>query len=227
MSLEQLCKPSGYELSKVKDKMLNLGTEINGREIDESANLKKLVSGEAMLTREIYRSPEQIKTTCKLAFLTNIMPTFRGGSDAEVRRMRILHFDRKPEVQDPSLGAKIKTEKEGVLNWMLEGLQIMFMRGGIPEGGKAAGAAKESFRVSNDPVGAFVGERCRLNPADVILKRDLMDAFKEWCDETGHHAEKTENYFFKTLRQRYPAITDSRPTIANRREHCLNGIGLI
>ena len=141
--------------------------------------------------------------------------------------MRILHFDRKPEVQDPSLGAKIRAEKEGVFNWMLEGLRIMFNLGGIPEGGKGAGAAKESFRVSNDPVGAFVGERCRLNPADVILKRDLIDAFKEWCDETGHHAEKTENYFFKTLRQRYPSITDSRPTMAGRREHCLNGIGLV
>ena len=82
-SLEELCKTSGYSLPTIRDKMLNLGTELNGTEIEESSNFKKLVSGEGMLARQIYCEPGEMVTTCKLVFLTNNLPRFKYGTDAE------------------------------------------------------------------------------------------------------------------------------------------------
>ena len=77
--------------------MLNLGSELAGTEIETSATFKKLVSGESVEAREIYGRPEEIRSTCKLLFLTNLLPRFRQGTNAEERRLRLLHFDKEPD----------------------------------------------------------------------------------------------------------------------------------
>ncbi|RYD74948.1 MAG: hypothetical protein EOP84_19065, partial [Verrucomicrobiaceae bacterium] len=101
--LDELCKNGSYTLPTLKNKLLNLGSELTGNEIEESANFKKLVSGEYLSVRQIYGAPEEMQTTCKLLFLTNQPPWFKRGTDAETRRLRILPFTVKPTVKDPSL----------------------------------------------------------------------------------------------------------------------------
>ncbi len=226
--LEDLCKPSGYSLSMMRHTMLNLGSELNGTEIEESANFKKLVSGDTMLTRQIYCKPSLMTATCKLVFLTNHMPRFRGGSHAEMRRLRILRFDRKPTVEDPFLGAKIKAERSGILNWMLYGLASLLDTRAIPRGGDGAAMALEALNQSVDPVGAFVAERCKLDPAARVAKQTLLDHFIAWCEENSHSFRDAESFFFKKLYERYPELkpkgTGPKPTIGGKRLYCLDGI---
>jgi len=224
--LEELCKAGSYSLPKLKLKMLCLGSELTGKEAVESANFKKLVSGEAMDVRQIYCDPEEMKTSCKLMFLTNNPPRFYSGTDAETRRLRILHFDSQPVTKDPDLKEKLLAEVPGILNWMLEGLVKLLRIGRIPQGGEAAKAVLKNFGKDNDPVGSFVNERCVLAANHTVVKRDLFAEFTDWCDDNGLSAEKMEVFFWKTLRQRHPQLEPVRLTINGEREHCLTGINL-
>ncbi len=224
--LEELCSGSSYVLPTLKWKLVNIGSELRGSEEVESANFKKLVTGETMNVRAIYRDPEDMTTTCKLMFLSNNLPRFKDGTDAEFRRLRILHFNQKPKNVDPKLKEKLAAETSGIFNWMLEGLAKLMTQKAIPLGGKAAQAVLKSFNKDNDKVGAFVSERCILGPGGSVSKKDLFECFEEWCEDNGHSAEKLENYFFKTLLQRYPGLASSRLQIDGKRTHCYTGIAV-
>lgn len=223
--LEELCKSGSYILPTLRQKMLNLGSELTGTEIEESANFKKLVSGEFLSVRAIYGAPEEMQTGCKLLFLTNHPPRFRGGTDAEVRRLRILHFAVKPKVKDTDLKTKLRAETSGILNWMIAGLVRVLRDRAIPVGGATAQAAIASFSRSNDPVGSFVAECCDFAPHLVTIKSELFETFGVWCENVGLCAEKWENFFYKTLLQNHPELTSSRRNIEGKRQHCLVGIG--
>ena len=225
-TLEQLCQSSGYTLPMIRNKMLNLGAEVSSKEVDESTNFKLLVSGEGLVARQIYCAPEEFSSVCKLVFLSNNMPFFRAGSDAEERRLRILPFDQKPVKKDTSLKAKVAEEAPGVLNWMLQGLVYILRRGAIPMGGAAAQQALGTFRQYNNPVNSFVAERCRLDPQASVKKETLRDEFKEWCEDNGHNGQKMGDYFFRILKQRF-GVTPSKPTINGKKVPHLSGLALV
>ena len=224
--LEELCKNGSYSLPTLKFKMLNLGSELCGTEITESANFKKLVSGESINVRQIYGSPEEMQSTCKLLFLSNEMPKFRSGTDAEMRRLRILHFKNKPVSIDIDLKNKLKLESSGILNWMVEGLVQLIREHRIPNGGTSAQELLQMFNKTNDPVGAFLADQCLFGPSHRVSKSDLFEEFKEWSEGMGAVWDKMENHFFKTLRKRYPELRDERPTLGGERKHCIRGIKL-
>ena len=224
--LEELCKSGSYSLPTLKFKMLNLGSELCGTEITESANFKKLVSGEWLNVRQIYGTPEEMQNTCKLLFLSNEMPKFRSGTDAEMRRLRILHFKHKPATVDIGLKEKLKLESSGILNWMVEGLVQLIHEQNIPEGGTSAKELLQMFNKTNDPVGVFLAEQCLFGPTYRVAKENLFEEFEEWSTEVGANWDKMENYFFKTLRKRYPELKDERPTLGKERKHCIRGIKL-
>jgi P4 family phage/plasmid primase-like protien len=224
--LEDLCGASSYVLPTLKWKLVNIGSELRGSEEVESANFKKLVTGETMNVRAIYRDPEDMTTTCKFMFLSNNLPRFKDGTDAELRRLRMLHFHKKPKNIDAKLKEKLAAETSGIFNWMLEGLGMLITNKSIPQGGQDAQAVLASFNKDNDKVGAFVKERCILDPSGRVAKTKLFEAFCEWCEDNGHSPEKMENYFFKKLLERHH-LSSSRIQVNGKRTHCFLGISLI
>lgn len=228
--LEELCKPSNYSLSMMSNMMLNLGAELQGTEVESSSNFKRLVSGDTILTRQIYRAPKLMTTTCKLIFLTNHETRFRGGSDAEMRRLSVLRFDRKPEVPDPFLGARIRQERSGILNWMLGGLVTLLQTHAIPRGGEGAAMALESLKQSVNPVGAFIEDRCKLEAGARVARQTLLDAFVDWAEQLGQKYHEPSNFFFKRLYELHPELKPKgeglKVTVLGKRLNAVEGINL-
>jgi len=224
--LEELCKSGSYTLPTLKHKLLNLGSELRGTEAVESANFKKLVSGEAMNVRQIYQSPEDIQTSCKLMFLSNNPPRFQMGTDAEARRLRILAFTHKPVTPDVDLKRKLSAEREGVFNWMLEGLSLLIKQGAIPQGGNKSAAVMKSFGKSNDPVGSFVAERCIIGSGRQSIKSDVLHDFEVWCSSNGFEAERFGAVFWRILYSRHPEVSTDRQTINGERTYIVLGLSL-
>ena len=212
IGLDVLCNSSSYSLPSLKFKMLNLGSELKGTEIEESSNFKKLVSGEYLNARAIYAAPEEMRTTAKLMFLSNHVPRFSGGTDAELRRMRMIEFSRKPAVKDLHLKTKLEAEASGILNWMLEGLTELLQEGAMPRGGKSSEQLLNVFSKSNDPVGRFVDECCELSVTGEVNKDVLVAGFTEWCHVNGivMASDRIESYFYKTLKNRFPQLKHTR-----------------
>jgi P4 family phage/plasmid primase-like protien len=209
VSLRQLCDPKSYSLPNLEFSLVNIITEGDALEVEESGNFKSIVSGEPIECREIYGHPRVIVTTAKLLLATNSLPRFRNGTDAEGRRLRLLNFDQAPAKPDPELKDRIHAEAPGILRWMVGALQDVLSLRSMPRGGASAKRVTDRFALSNDSLGCFVKQECELDPTQYAIKSDLLDAFNEFADSHGFAADNNV-WFFRKLLDRFPHLSQCR-----------------
>jgi len=226
LSLAQICSsgPGSYSLPSIQTALVNLGTELDTVEMDESANFKQIVSGEPIVARSIYGKPFKMQTTCKLWFLSNALPRFKSGTDAEYRRARFLSFSKKPAEKDITLKDKLRLERNGILTWLVDGLQAILQGIPAPMGSDPSLAVLKRFELSNDPVGCFIKEHCELSPEGEESKDHVIEAFTQFLD-SHQFPHRTREYFFRALYERNPQITVRRKK-NQKPEYYLAGIRL-
>ena len=216
LTMGQICDPKSYHVPKLKFAAVNLGTELDAVELGDSATFKAIVSGEPIEARPIYGAPFTMQTTCKLWFLANSLPRFKHGTEAELRRTRFLRFDYLPPVKDVALKGKLALERNGVFRWMVEGLVELLTLPNIPLGGRESRQVHERFKVSNDPIGSFVGTRCRLDAAAKVAKESLRGAFQDYSERHNLPASMGD-WFFRNLYERWPQLKEVRESDGERR----------
>lgn len=223
LSLTQLCDPESYNGHDLEFAMLNFSTELNALELT-SDRFKQLVSGERVPVRPIYAAPYYIKPTCKYAFLTNHLPRFRDGTDAELRRLYFLKFNQIPKTKDLELKKQIALEGAGILNLLVRLVPQLLKLAEMPRGADQSEAARERFKVANDPVGVFVKAECNLDP-DAFETKDKLEArFKSFLSHQGLN-EKIAPVLFKQLYDRF-TLAPVRPRMGGERVHGVSGIEL-
>ena len=209
VSLRQLCDPKSYSLPSLEFSLVNIITEGDALEVEESGNFKSIISGEPIECREIYGKPRVIVTTSKLLLATNSLPRFKNGTDAEGRRLRLLNFDQVPATPDPELKHRIHAEAPGVFRWMAEALQDVLALRNMPRGGASAKRVTDRFALSNDSLGCFIATECTLEPAGWTGREELITAFNEFADSHGFSADNAV-WFFRKLFDRLPHLTDKK-----------------
>lgn len=225
LTMSQICDPRSYHVPKLRHAAVNLGTELDAVELGDSATFKAIVSGEPVEARPIYGAPFTMRTTCKLWFLANCLPRFKHGTEAELRRTRFLRFDFLPPRRDLTLKAKLVLERDGVFQWMLAGLLELLNVPYIPIGGRDSKRVHERFRISNDPVGAFVSTCCHLDPAVRTSKETLAEAYRDFC-ERHDLPVALGGWFLRSLYERWPQLREIRPEAEGPRPRYIAGIQL-
>jgi P4 family phage/plasmid primase-like protien len=225
IGLSSICDAKTYYLPKLKHVAVNLGTELDALEVGESGNFKALVSGEAVAVRPIYGAPFTMSTTAKLWFLSNNLPRFKHGTDAEQRRTRFLRFDKVPAVKDVDLKQRLIAERDGIVLWCLEGLSRLLSLREMPLGGAESKATHERFAVSNDPIGTFIATRCRFDCAAHVSKEHFQAALVEYCEANAITCDDTR-WIFRQLWDRYPQLKDARLTDGDSRIRVIKGLVL-
>jgi putative DNA primase/helicase len=225
LAMSQICDPKSYHLHKLQFAAVNLGTELDSIALDESANFKLIVSGEPVETRPIYGEPFTMQTGCKLWFLANGLPRFKNGTEAELRRTRFIRFDKRPAVLDVTLKTRLQAERDGIFIFMLDGLRRLLTVREIPLGGVESQAVHARFKISNDPLGAFVNQHCKLDPAAREIKTEIISAFDGFCETHGLPMEFGD-WFFKRLFERFTNLGEIRASIGGERVRCVSGIRL-
>jgi P4 family phage/plasmid primase-like protien len=226
LGMKSLCDPECYALAKLQYACVNLGTELQSIEVDDSGNYKTIVSGEPLEARPIYCPPFTMRTHAKLWFLANNLPRFKNGTSAELRRTKFIRFDKKPAKIDVTLKSRLLEEISGVLNFMLTGLQKLMVAEGMPAGGAHSRSTYERFRISNDPLGTFIKDLCILDPEATVPKDSLEIAFRDFCEQNSLPTNIV-NTFFRRLYERHPELTPSRKREGDNRVQAVAGITLI
>lgn len=226
LTLAQIAAENGYFTPRLKEAALNIGSEIQISEVAESDTFKALVSGEPITARPIGRAPVEVRTTAKLLFSGNHLPRFKQGSDAEVRRMRIINFSTAPAEPDILLGRTLANEKDGILALVVPYLQRLLSMKVFPDAGASSQRTLELFAIGNDPVSAFVRKRCILNPEKSESKDNLFSEFADFLEIHGLPVWQTPT-FCKVLYERYPYLKVERPRGGLGREHVVRGISII
>lgn len=140
-SLESLTDETGYFRAKIKDKIVNYGTDIKLTKID-AGMFKTLASGEPIEARLPYGEPFTMSDYAKMIFNVNRLDNANiEHTHGFYRRILIIPFEKTiaDEDQDRSLHKKILSHKAGVLNWIIAGAERVirtediFVSAGVPE----------------------------------------------------------------------------------------------
>jgi putative DNA primase/helicase len=199
-SLQSLTNENGYFRAKLANKLVNYGSEINGKL--ESSLFKQLVSGEPVEARLPYGQPFILKQYAKLIFNSNELPKDVEHTNAYFRRFLIIPFDVTipPEKQDKTLHVKIiEKELSGVFNWVLDGLNRLLEQKRFTHC-EAIKQAVEQYKSQSDSVKMFIDENNYQNHAtEYSLIKELYNDYRVYCFEDGFKPVNKSN-FIKRLK---------------------------
>jgi P4 family phage/plasmid primase-like protien len=153
-------------------KLINICTEIegDGGYIKNTAQLKAIVSGEALTAEYKGKDAFQFEPVTNLIFSCNTVPKSKDKTHGWYRRQLIIPFDREFEansVISMEMERNMKEEIPGIFNWLLEGLRRIKSRGHfiVSDGLKQVQA---DFKAINDPMEGFIKDCLRSVPTEEL-----------------------------------------------------------
>lgn len=157
-----------------------------GMAFDESL-IKGLTSGEPIPVRRLHKEFIDVYPDFKMVISVNRKPIIRGNDDGIWRRVLMVPYDVQiPEDEiDRNLPELLLTEREGILNWLLEGCCNYLEAGLAPP--EAVKAATREFREESDTVGGFVRAALEMTKreTDTITGGVMYNAFVIYCQKQG------------------------------------------
>jgi len=171
------------------------------------------ISGEDTLTvNRKYRDQWTGKLPCRLHVLSNELPKLGDASTAIVGRFLLLlttlsWLGREDLTLEPVLHAELP----GILNWSLDGLhRLSVTNGNVFTRLPAAEEAIITMRDLSSPVGAFVREKCVIDPRAEVPVDDLYAVYRQWADDNGH-SKLSKQSFGRDLGAAVPSVKRRRP----------------
>ena len=159
-----------------------------GEQLQE-AKIKELTGGEPILVRALNKGFVEVYPQFKLTITGNTKPEIRGTDDGIWRRVLLVPFlvqIPKSEIIDKDvLDAILWRERDGILQWLAEGL-LDYLQNGLQEPAAVTQATAE-YREESDPLGQFLTDCCLVTAEsrDVIRSATLTEAFGYWQIERG------------------------------------------
>lgn len=141
-----------------------------GAALDEEL-IKRITGGDLVTSRTHYQEFVEWRAQCVVWIATNFLPRVNGDDNAIWRRAKTIRMptefgvDGRPEV--PGYADVLLEERNGILNWLLEGLADYSMRG-LDEP-VAITLEVEAYRTDVDSVASFVRDRIE----DGLLSRQI------------------------------------------------------
>jgi putative DNA primase/helicase len=149
------------------------------------ALLKSLSAGDPQTARRMRQDFYDFTPTAKIFVSGNSKPGLRTVDEAWRRRIHLVEFRVTiPEGQrDTALADKLKAEWPAILHWMVEGC-LSWQQDGLKPPSKVTEATSE-YLASQDAVGQWIEERCKIDPAYSAGSTALWDDWREWAERTG------------------------------------------
>jgi putative DNA primase/helicase len=156
--------------------------------------VKRLTGRDTMATRALYQQEQEWTPECAIWIATNHKPKFNSDDDAIWRRSKLLPFltrfgseDGPEEIYDYARRF-LFAERDGILNWMLEGLRA-FLAEGLQEPQALKDAALE-HRQEVDQVATFMEEQTadgKLVAGEQQRMRTsvLYTIYVSWCQNSS------------------------------------------
>ncbi len=80
---------------------------------------------------------------------------------------------------------KLKAERPGILNWLLDGLRQWLADGKILNAPKSVQAKTLQYREESDPLKDFFDEDCCFESYASVRVIDLRNAYEKYCQQAG------------------------------------------
>jgi len=215
-----------FLLGSLKDKLLNICSELSSNKEIAANIFKKAVSGDLIQADQKYlRTPFKFFPIAKHVFSMNEIPVITDRSFAFERRLIVVTFNQtfKGDHVDYQLDKKLEKELSGIFNWAMEGLdRVMTDYSGITET-LSMKTDRQKFIQKVNPVLMFVDERCNLDENQSVWKTEIYTRYAEWCKESGLK-QLSKMRFYNQLLVDFPNVVERQPKENGNRE--FRGIGM-
>ena len=200
-----------FKVAELVGKLANICADIDYRAARDSAVFKIITGGTDWLTGERkYATPFTFRPTTRLLFSANEVPGTMDHSPAYFDRWLVLPMDRRITRPVLDFDDKLTTSGElaGLLARAVGGLARLQQRGYFQQP-TAASSALDQYRLSVDPVLAFLADRTIANPGYRVSRAELRSAFEQFCSESGHQLVGQKR-FAERLRVLRPGLVETK-----------------
>ena len=213
-----------FLVGTLKDKLLNVSSEVQTKSQVQDNVFKQLISGDFIQADVKHKSPFTFRPIAKYIFSMNEIPVITDRTYALARRLIVVKFNQRFEGdgEDKRLEDKLTEELSGILNWCLEGLRRVVENDEIGET-KQMELDKKEFLKAINPVANFVDEACVLCEAFKIGKNKLYQGYVKYCKDSGLRPMSKIKFYNQFLSD-YPQIVEKRPEGGER---CFMGVELV
>lgn len=211
----------GKQLITVRD--ARIGGHTNTENVVE--RLLSLTGQDTVRIDRKFQNPVNVNLTTRIMLCSNELPQLKDGSGALASRFLILPMQNSfYGHEDIDLLSKLTSELPGILNWGLEGLRKLKLVGKFRQT-EAGVSAQEELRDLGSQVGAFLKDECEIDQASEIIKSELYERFKKWCEDQNSQYVPDMRRFFRDLKACQPSISEYRTRKVDR-ARVLKGIRL-
>ncbi len=201
-----------FALAQLYGKLVNVSSEPCTTKALQTPLLKK-ITGEDVLDAEVKGKQKRLtfRNIAKPFILGNEFPRLGDTSIAFEDRTLILKFPN--EFKGKSQIDNIErswlsdpVEVSGIFNWMLEGLRRLDRNHEFSLSSTTQEMILEFKRIS-DPFGAWIEDRCILQPEGSLSRKAAFEDYKNYVDQDLGRPPETERRFFQRLRD-MPKISE-------------------
>jgi P4 family phage/plasmid primase-like protien len=175
-----------------------------GDRLDEQV-VKMLAGREPISARFLHREYFEYMPNFTAWLRTNHKPIIIGGGDDGIwRRLVLLPFRRKfaDDEKDPFLESKLLEERDGILQWMLEGTR-KYLKDGLKLSPRIR-QENATYRKDSDLIGEFLDDVMEVDPTAKINQQTAYEAWQEWCRDNGFRITSKKSFTQRLAERGYP-----------------------
>lgn len=191
-----------FSLSELRNKLVSYDDDLGKTGLKSTETFKKVVSATAEIrTEEKYAHAIFVPIYARIIASSNYMPTsLYDDSDGFFRRIIGIQVKPRPEdrVDITDLHERVAREKEGILQWALEGLARLVMNNYKFSESERSKDLLYTTRDGQNNIKAFVDDDLIFDTKLSITSKDLYKAYQLWCRDNGedyHSATRFKAYF--------------------------------
>jgi len=174
-----------------------------GDRLDEQV-VKMLAGREPISARFLHREYFEYMPNFTAWLRTNHKPIITGGDDGIWRRLVVLAFRRKfdDDEKDPDLESKLLEERDGILQWMLEGTS-KYLKDGL----KLSPRIRQEnavYRKDSDLIGEFLEDVMEVDSSAKINQQTAYEEWQTWCKDNGFRVSSKKSFTQRLAERGYP-----------------------
>ena len=218
ISAETLTTNSAYknikpELAELRGKRLIIASELQGGTRLNDSTLKQLCSTDPIRAEKKFKDPFDFIPSHSLVLYTNHLPKVSEVDEGTWRRLIVVPFNAHIEESSDkkNYGEELVSKAgESILAWIIEGAQKAIeldYKIPLPASVKKA---SELYRGQNDWFSTFVDEECDVDKDSECLSRELYQAYRRHCEESGEYCRSTTEFYNMLEFRGFNRITHKR-----------------
>ncbi len=182
-----------FVTSKLYKKLANIAPDMPTNSLSD-LSIFKGITGRDLIPGEFkYKHPFDFQPMSKLMFSANSLPPVREDDEAFFNRWDIVVFHEPPWL-DPTLQERLRTERSGILNWMIEGAKRIVQNGVRFSNSTPTAEAMQIWEIASNPIRAFYNRCIAKEGEEEIPAPDFYAAYKDFAG-TNHAKIVGEDVF--------------------------------